>query len=62
MNEKVVVVTENEPLRITTVAGQDPRSRTCIYVSLDSEGKLIIVGGASIVSRIEGDGMREKVV
>ncbi|MCR4333958.1 MAG: hypothetical protein NUV60_03035 [Patescibacteria group bacterium] len=34
---------------------------TCVYVTLEN-GKLVICGGASIVARIEGDGMREKIV
>lgn len=35
--------------------------RTCVHLSVDWNGKLIITGGSSIISEITGDGMREKV-
>lgn len=35
--------------------------RTCVYLEVDEEGKLIITGGASIISEIIGEGMRRKV-
>ena len=35
--------------------------RTCVYLEVDDEGKLVIAGGASIISEISGDGMLDKV-
>lgn len=36
-------------------------NRTCVYLEVDIDGKLIIIGGASIISSIEGEGMKEKI-
>lgn len=54
----VIVIGEGDELMITTLTG---RGTTCIYVSLEN-GKLVLTGGASIIARIEGEGMLEKVV
>ena len=56
---KEIVVKDDEVIRLTTVSGQG--ERTCVYVSLSHDDKLIIAGGASIINRIEGEGMKEKV-
>ncbi|MFA7319604.1 MAG: hypothetical protein WC022_03360 [Parcubacteria group bacterium] len=33
---------------------------TCVYLEVDEEGKLSIAGGASVISEIIGEGMRNK--
>lgn len=55
--EKTIIVTEDEPVRLT-VPGEV--GRTCVYVSI-LDGRLVFTGGASIVERIEGEGMSKKV-
>lgn len=58
MNDQTVVIAEGMTLRLTTPEGE--MTSTCIYVTLIG-GKLVLSGGSSIIKRIEGGGMREKV-
>lgn len=60
MSTKSVVVQEGETLMLTTPEGVGKGENTCVYVSCEG-GKLVFVGGSSIVERIEGEGMLEKV-
>ena len=56
---EVMLKDEGKGIRLTVPGSA--MDRTCVYVTLEN-GKLVICGGSSIVARIEGDGMREKVV
>jgi len=35
--------------------------RTSVYVSVSSNGRLLIEGSSSIIEKINGEGMKEKV-
>jgi hypothetical protein len=54
-----VVVVEEEEVILLTVPGAVGKS--CVYVSLE-RGKLVLVGGADIIERIEGKGMADKIL
>ncbi|MBI2120657.1 MAG: hypothetical protein HYT94_03490 [Parcubacteria group bacterium] len=54
--EKTIVVTEDELVRLT-VSGEE--GRTCVYLTIFN-GRIVFTGGASIIERIEGEGMSEK--
>jgi hypothetical protein len=55
---KMIIVKTGKDIMLT-VPGEI--GVTCVYVCLE-KGKLVITGGASIIERIEGENMREKVV
>lgn len=55
--QRVIVVGRGEEIKLT-VQGAD--GMACIYVS-EREGKLVLTGGSSLIERIEGEGMRDKI-
>lgn len=58
MNEVVVVVKDGDLVYLTVPHAE---GKTCVYVT-NENGKIVLTGGASIIKRIEGEGMKEKVV
>ena len=50
-----------EELNIVKVVVPASVCRTCVYLSVSSDGKLIIQGGSSVIDSIIGVGMKEKV-
>lgn len=53
-----IIVGSNDEI-ILSVPSQ--KGRTCININLDSEGLLVLSGGSDIVSRLVGEGWKEKI-
>lgn len=55
--QSIIIVRPNHKVRLRNE--NDPN--TYIYVFSDENGKLVIQGGSSIVSSIEGEGYQDKI-
>jgi len=57
-NDTVIELEKGDRIRLTSPSGL---GRTCLYLEVNSAGKLNITGGSEIVGKISGLGMRQKV-
>jgi len=56
--DTVIELEEKDKVQLTVPAGV---GRTCVYLEVDSSGKLNITGGSAIIGKISGLGMWQKV-
>jgi len=57
-NERVIRMEHDDKIQLLVPASVE---RTCVHLGVTREGKLMIVGGSSIIDSISGPGMKDKI-